>query len=165
MDEELKIKQRRYKSDLTISGGTYIVFGIWNIVKTLIQLTGGYQSLVEEMAEQNISAFVTKTILAILFILVAVIIIPFHLFIGRSAIAYANDRKAKRIFFILTPLLLIEAVAEVPMYVMMFTDENQVYESLIAAIVMQITTIIVLFDMLRSMYFLKNIRKETAEVT
>lgn len=165
MDEALKIKERRFKSDLSISGGTYILFGVWNIVKSVIEVTGQYQSLQGEMAAQGISALGTKIILALVFIIVTAVIIPLHFFIGRSAIAYADNRKVKKLFFILTPLLLLEAIAEVPFYAYALTGENPIYESLIAAIIMQVTTAVVLFDMLRGMYVLSKIRREQAEVT
>ena len=165
MDEALKIKERRFKSDLSISGGTYILFGVWNIVKSVIELTGQYRSLQDEMAAQGISALGTKIILAVMLIIVSAIIIPIHFFIGRSAIAYAGSRKVKKLFFILTPLLFLEAISEVPFYAYALTGESPIYESLIAAIIMQVTTAVVLFDMLRGMYVLSKIRREQAEVT
>ena len=163
MDDVVIIKERRLKTDLKISGLGYVAFGIWSFIKFLIQVTADYSVMFSSVSDVDIYSPLFMGILIAISAIVFAIVIPLYLYIGLSAMRYANGKKQLRIFPAIIVVLMIISVLEIPAYIEEILKLDNMLMANTASLLLQLTSIFVLFDMLRCTLGLRKIRKARAE--
>lgn len=163
MDDGLVIKERRYKTDLKISGLGYVAFGIWSFIKFLIQVTADYSVVFSQVEDADIYSPLFMGIMIAVCVVLFAIIIPVYIFVGLSAVRYANDKKKLRFFPVIVIVLLIISFAEIPFYIDEIANLDNLLMTNITSLLLQLTSMFVLFDMLRCVFGLRKIRRTKAE--
>ncbi len=105
MNTDSQIKLRRYCDNLRLSGMSYIILGIWAVIKILAMLTMDANT-VNELAKAFSQAGLdpndpfVKLIYQIMILIMVLIILYVHLRIGTGAIRYSKGRKKKGFLFL-----------------------------------------------------------------
>lgn len=158
MNEDIKVQQKKYRTNIETGGIVLIMSGVWGFLKFLMSLAVGGQTLMsildiskEKYAQLRIFILVTiiVTFAAILF---------FHFIVGFGAIRYAREKTTKTRFLIWTILLLILNAVCLPLYFYP-AEENTVEDSTIISMFVDLTLCICLFDLNASTIKLKKLLK------
>lgn len=163
MDDGVILKERRYKTDLKISGLGYVAFGVWSFIKFLIQVTADYSVVFSSVSDVDIYSPLFMGIMIAVCVILFSFIIPLYIFVGLSAIRYANGKKQLRIFPVIVIVLIIISFLEIPTYIEEIMNLDNLLMTNAASLLLQLTSIFVLFDMLRCTFGLRKIRKARAE--
>lgn len=168
MNHRNEILLRRYKKNMEISGSATILFGIWGILKTLMTITMNkeeYNKLTEGVDLQGLPMVAVILIYVIVFGVLFGFILLFHFKIGLGAIRYSRGNTKKKGFLLLAVLnMLINFLAFISFFTPFLGSKVKITDSMIAAILVDVTMIFMLFDMLYSAYRIKkllSIREET----
>lgn len=151
-----EVKMRRYQNLLMISGLGVIAFGLWTILKTILLL----------FVKENTLAELPDSLARVIFIVVLVVVLAvdflFRLFIGLSARAEGQGKKKGYAYIVFAILLAIFSLASV---VLIFFDvgETSILE-LTVSVIVEVTSLIVVIELLVAAFTVKKLRKELGEV-
>lgn len=154
---------RRYRHTLVITGGAVILFGLWDIAKSILQLM--FTQPLVKLVEQQTDALEQGDLLPFLLFTIVILVIFFmisfsiRLCVGRTAIAVGKGETRRCKIAIFWALFLLAVSASGPVLtVILYTEQSDVL-NMAASILVDVTSIIILVGMLRSFYM---VRKLTA---
>lgn len=160
--ENIKANIRRYKSSLIISGTGYIAFGIWSVLKSIIQITLGaeselFKSLMSE--DLNMPEFINVRIFIFSIVIVILLLIFFvHWYIGMGAVKYGRGTSRKKGFLLFAIPAAIFSIAEIPnLFKQMIEAGRSTLDTTLVACIMNLTMVWILADMMYSAYKLKKL--------
>ncbi len=155
--ESEKARLRRYENELHISGLGVVVFGIWSVLKTIIQIFMNPDELGIDLKDvfSNFVAWITVIVIVAIFCLV---ITAFHLYIGINASRAARGKNYKKGYVVATVIVLLINVLSMYAYKDSFQDTKNI-ETNIASFLVDITSVYVFFVILRSTFVIKKLRK------
>ena len=165
MNEQAAIDNRRYKDNLTVSGIGYIAFGLWSCIRIFIQLTSDYSLMFAEATDFDINTVEFKLLIAFTVLIISAVIISVHFYVGLSAISYANGRKKLKIYPAVVIILELSAVLELAYYIVDLISDTDMFFTKIVTIIVQLTTVLILFDIARNLFGLKKLRSTKEQVT
>ena len=161
MDEETKVKLRRYRKNIELNGKAMLLVGSWTVVKyfmiicfsdkTIMDLMGVTEEELEEYG-----AFVTVT-----FFLIMGIIVLMYIYLGRRAIKYAKGKSKRLFFLVFAALFLILTVLGLPGYFIEIKEDLTQIDTILAALFVDITTCFALGDMIYAAIQVKRLSKGT----
>ncbi len=160
----IDVSLRRYKKELSTSGGGYILFGIWSAIKVIMSAFIGELSVKKVVDTYEIepeSLMFFGSIYLTLIGIAAVAVVLLHLYVGLGAIRASNGSK-KRGYLWVTVVLLIFGIINLLGYGGQIGDLSNFShdDTTIAAFMVDVTVIIMLVGILRSAKMIKKLTME-----
>ena len=163
MFESDKELLRKYEDDLNVSGTGVIIMGAWGIVRVLMEIFLGAKDQLKLEEEDPVIIMAGMAVVFAIVVLIAVIVMKVHLYIGLNAMRAAKGRKYKKGYFAATVIILILSVAGMTSYREKLQDLNNI-DTTVAAILVDLTTIYILGVIIRSSLKIKELKgKELRE--
>ncbi len=168
-----QIKQRRAQDTLIIVGSGVILFGIWTVLKSIGMLFITREELMEQIREaidaQHLPVnerlvMVIALVMIGLFLLAGILI---RVIIGTSAIAAGRNRKHGAAYIPLTILMILTSMLSIGGGLGSFfisVKEETAGDSSLSGIIIEITSIIMLIEMLVSAARLRKYRKKAEKL-
>ncbi len=149
---------RKYKKNMEISGISLIVIGAWSVLKFCLNILLGEQTFQELLRVSDADMAKYRGVYIVLSVIVFALFMLLYLYLGKSAVMYAVGRKKKKFFLYLAAFTGIAMIAGIPMY---FTEKNASdhLNTIIASILVDLSTGFLLFDMVYSSVRLSRLRK------
>ena len=154
---------RRYNSNIRLSGRFFIFFGLWSVIRVILMFTMDSEFKSAAFADVELAAgdeWLFSIILFLLFAVIFIILMGFHLFIGISAIRYSKGKSKNILFLILAGLNMIIVLIGIPLNL-----DTTYYSiaSIIASTVVDLTMVFLLFDMIWSAIKVNRLSKAAKE--
>jgi hypothetical protein len=159
MDEESRVKARKYNKNIEISGEAMIMFGVWQVVKIALSFLVETEDVrrIVNRADLDMQTYLIIAILASFMVFVIVMI--FHLSIGLGALRYAKGKSKRKGFLFLSVLVVLGTVFFMPSYVNNLDNERDI-DTTIASIMVDVTMIFIQIDMMTSVIRLERLKKK-----
>jgi hypothetical protein len=159
MDEESRVKARKYNKNIEISGAAMIMFGVWEVVKIALSFLVETEDVrrIVNRADLDMQTYLFIAILASFIVFVIVMI--FHLSIGLGALRYAKGNSKRKGFLFLSVLVVLGTVFSMPSYVNNLDNERDI-DTTIASIMVDVTMIFIQIDMMTSVIRLERLKKK-----
>ena len=158
------IMLRRYKKELSTSGGGYILFGLWSVIKIIMSVFIGELTVGKIVDQQELDpelrVIFTSIYLAMMGI-AAVAVLLVHLYVGLGAIRASAGSK-KRGYLRVTVILLVANIISLMSYGGYFSDLSNfsIDDTTIASFMVDVTVVIMLIGILRSEKMIKKLTME-----
>ena len=151
MNEKTQIDLRRYQSNLALSGMAYIAFGIWSVIRLIIQFALTDLKMNPESLEMLSGSTALFAAFAVIVVFIVINLTGIQIIIGFKAIKYARNLGGSVILPIVTAFLVLLHIFDI-VYIFMaiFDTKQDGTDTSIAAILIEITTLIIVFDMMWS---------------
>jgi hypothetical protein len=157
MNEDIKVQQKKYRTNIETGGIALIISGVWGFLKFLMSLAFGAQTLMS-ILDISREEYEKLRIFILVFIFVSFgAILFFHFIVGLGAIRYAHGKSSKTRFLIWTILLLVINFVCLPLY--FYPTDDSVEDSTIVSFFVDLTLCICLFDLNASTIKLKKLLK------
>ena len=149
---------RRYKKNIEISGIALFIIGVWSVLKFLITVMMGSQSLQDVLQVSDAEMEKYRGVYIVALMIMFALFMLLYLYIARSAIYYANGKKKKKTFMYFAAVLGILSLIGIPFY---FVSEDVLknIDMIIASIMVALSTCFLIFDMLYSSVMMKKLKK------
>ncbi len=152
INSQTQTRLRRLRSNLSESGTALILFGIWGVIRIVMELTmksGTYETILDEADLLRYGELAHIVIGSILMTIILLILI-FHLYIGISAIRFGSGQKKKRGFIVLAFIAMIANLYSIRGDLTNeITGRFQLDNLGAAAVIMDVAIAFVLFDIIR----------------
>ena len=164
MNSEIEIKLRHYKNNLAIGGRNYIIFGVWTVVKLLMELTLGdlrFSLLVDETVKNGVERSFAIICITVFIALLFAIIMIIHLMIGKNAVRFGKSQENRKRFYLYTSivaLINIIGLASYPIGIMNGTSALNL--TLIASVLVDLSMIFILLDLFYSALVIEKLIKQ-----
>ena len=167
-----KTRLRRDENTLIVVGTGVILFGIWSVVKALLQGNASFSNMLaevrledaglEELGFGDLSWLVAA--LAAAFVLIILLLdLSIRIFVGMSARAEGRGKKQGPVYLVLSVLLLVFSGIFVCSYLfVLFHGSDQVMDA-DAAIVVELTSFVTLLQMILSAVRVRRARRAEQE--
>lgn len=154
---------RRYNSNIRLSGRFFIFFGLWSVIRVILMLTmnsGVKDAVFEDIEVDEADKWLFLVILIIVFAVIFMAVMGFHLFIGICAIRYGSGKSKNILFLILAAVDIVIVLISLP-----FNLDTTYYgiASVVASTVVDLTMVFLLSDMIWSAIKVKSLIKATKE--
>ena len=155
-------KINHIKHNIYISGLGVILMGFWNVIKVAISLTVGAEKLsrqdvINEMTEDERVLFLIVTYVVL--VLFDIFVIFFHTHIGLNAMRRAKGKKFRKSYFFWSVILVVIVSIGIPSYFTNLQNMENI-DSVIAAVLVDLTMIFILGDIIISSTKLKKLEKK-----
>ena len=159
MDEQTRRLTKKYESNINLSGKSMLLFGLWDVFKFLANyLYGEADEYKQQLQEILQNEMIPSYIEWILVVFICFFIFSFNFYIGVKAIGYSKGKRRKVFFLIIAVILAVMTLTGIPLY---FEDFNvSDLDSIIAAILMDLAFVYMIFDMIYSAIRLRNINRQ-----
>jgi hypothetical protein len=160
---ETKKNIKKCESNITITGLGVLVFGMWSVLKFIIQTINGVD-VSAQLAELDVESHEDKLFIMLFTIIflaiIAFAILLFHSYVGIKAIGYGRGVSRKRGFLIPAGVMAVLNVVSVIMYFRPKDGTINFDDTRIAALLVDITLCYILFDMIFSAIRLGILKKQ-----
>ena len=163
-NSESEIKLRRFRSNLASGGRSYIIFGLWSVVKLLLLTVwgeDGVEPALEELAvELEVSKGFIILVTVIVMLLIFAIIMIVHVVVGLNAIRFSKGKNNKKRFYIFTVITTLITLLGFAQYSGNITSGvTKVDELFIASVVVDASMAFILIDMVYSAIMIGKLEK------
>ena len=150
------VKKRRCQDLLMLSGLGVIAFGVWSVLKTIL-LFIFRDDLLAEVPDDTFS----RVFVFVFIGLILLIDFSARLFVGLSARAEGSGKKKGYAYIVFAVLI---ALASLTSLVLVFFDAGTTsLLELVVSVIVEVTSIVVVFEMLAAAFAVKKLRKEEGE--
>ena len=167
-----KMRLRRDENTLTVVGSGVILFGVWTVVKMVLQEINRFPELMAELGVDELGFEETgladlgldPNLLAMAVAFTVVIIVylmdlGLRVFVGLSARAEGRGRPQGRLYLILAGLLLVLSGLSFVSYVITYFSHSEYVVDADAAILVELTSFITLLQMIISAVRVRRARR------
>ena len=171
-----KMRLRRDENTLTVVGSGVILFGVWTVVKMVLQEINRFPEFMAELGVDELGFEETgladlgldPNLLAMAVAFTVVIIVylmdlGLRVFVGLSARAEGRGRPQGRLYLILAGLLLVLSGLSFVSYVITYFSHSEYVVDADAAILVELTSFITLLQMIISAVRVKRARRMEKE--
>jgi len=158
-----KVRLRRYKDDLYVSGQGILVMGIWSAIKFIMQI---FLMPNDDLKPDTDDPMLRVVYMAVVIILVAIImllILRLHFYIGLNAIRAAKGKRYKKGYYFAAIILLAITVLSMTGYKDMFKKPENI-DTTIASMLVDLTTIYIFVIVIISTNKIKTLKTKAQEV-
>lgn len=157
-----EVKLRRFENLLVLSGSGVIIFGLWSCVKAVLGMIFKTDDIVEAFGGDVFVRFLVIFIYIVIGIFL-LIDLGLRVFIGLSARREGLGKKKSFVYVIFAILLTIaSSYSTVDTIISEFQSTETLLEMLVTVFV-EITSLIVMIEMIVSAFVVKKLRKELKE--
>ena len=171
-----KMRLRRDENTLTVVGSGVILFGVWTVVKMVLQEINRFPEFMAELGADELGFEETgladlgldPNLLAMAVAFTVVIIVylmdlGLRVFVGLSARAEGRGRPQGRLYLILAGLLLVLSGLSFVLYVITYFSHSEYVVDADAAILVELTSFITLLQMIISAVRVRRARRMEKE--
>ncbi len=171
-----KMRLRRDENTLTVVGSGVILFGVWTVVKMVLQEINRFPEFMAELGVDELGFEETgladlgldPNLLAMAVAFTVVIIVylmdlGLRVFVGLSARAEGRGRPQGRLYLILAGLLLVLSGLSFVSYVITYFSHSEYVVDADAAILVELTSFITLLQMIISAVRVRRARRMEKE--
>ena len=144
----LKKKIKKCESDILICGLGVMVFGLWSVLKFIIEMLYGNLDYLEEINEGDPQIRVL-VMLGVAFF-VSAFILGIHTYIALKAFRYVNGPRRKKGFLVLVVILAIVTAINIPDYFRNDAGKFIIDDTIVAAALVDVTLFYILCDLVYS---------------
>ena len=158
-------KLRRYKNNLITGGRGLIAFGMWNTFKVLISILTGETDLHAQLEDASNSMGdasgvlgIGAVVLSYLILMLPVLIM--YIYTGSSAYKEGMGIKKKSFYLFVAAIMILTNSFEIILYIVgAISDEFEFLLSSIPSILIDITTLLLLVDIMYSAVMSRHLSK------
>lgn len=171
-----KMRLRKDENTLTVVGSGVILFGVWTVVKMVLQEINRFPEFMAELGVDELGFEETgladlgldPNLLAMAVAFTVVIIVylmdlGLRVFVGLSARAEGRGRPQGRLYLILAGLLLVLSGLSFVLYVITYFSHSEYVVDADAAILVELTSFITLLQMIISAVRVRRARRMEKE--
>ena len=171
-----KMRLRRDENTLTVVGSGVILFGVWTVVKMVLQEINRFPEFMaelgvdelgfEETGLANLGLDPNLLAMAVAFTVVIIVYLMdlgLRVFVGLSARAEGRGRPQGRLYLILAGLLLVLSGLSFVLYVITYFSHSEYVVDADAAILVELTSFITLLQMIISAVRVRRARRMEKE--
>ncbi len=161
-----EVKLRRYQNLLTISGLGVIAFSLWSIMKSFLFIFLRNEVFTEALKMKNVpDDFRVRAILYSIFGSIILFDFLLRLYVGLSARAEGFGKKKGYAYIVVAFLIAIASLFSIVMifFDIRFTGVTSLME-LIVSIIVEITSAVVMIELIAAAFTVKKLNRELGEV-
>ena len=166
MNSDIETQLRRCRTNLRDSGRGYILFGLWTAIKVFMTATMNKKYLndvLDAVDTEHMDADAVKLIpvmTVLVFLIIALVAVIVHLYIGLSAIRYSSGKKKTKFFLIFAAIIILMNLVTIPSYFLNYEDLIARYnDSAAASTLVDLTVSFLLADIIYSVYRMDKLKK------
>ncbi|MBR1855516.1 MAG: hypothetical protein IJ803_00390 [Oribacterium sp.] len=150
MDEETKVKLRRYRKNIELNGQAMLLIGLWTILKYIIINYFGDKTVMGliEVTEEELRLW-GGDMYVLLYALLGFMYLM-YLYVGREAISFAKGHRKSIVFLIFAGLHWFLLFIGIPGYIIEIKGNLMKLDAILAALIVDIATCYVLGDIIYS---------------
>ena len=164
MNSEIEIKLRKFKNNLAIGGRGYIIFGVWSIIKLLMQLSMGeqnFKSVVTASMAEGVSYLFAMICTIVVIVLICSMVMIVHLMVGLNAIRFGKGKNNRKRFFAFTTIVALINLLGFSIYpVGLVNGFYSVDIVFIASILVDLSVVFILIDLFYSAVMIEKLIKQ-----
>ena len=152
-------KLRRYEDDLYVSGVGAMVMGIWSVIKLVMQifLKGeDYLGLKDLDQESGIGTVIVLKIISVILVL---IVLALHFYIGLNAIRSAKGKPHKKGYTVVAVVFMVLTVLGMYDYREGFNATD--FDTTFASMLVDLTTVYIFFSVIISTFRINKLKEMT----
>jgi len=157
-NSQIQIKLRRYQNMLIISGTGTIVFGIWSILKTIINYSADIGSLIHLFDDVEADGLF-KVLAYVLFALIVLTDLGLRLIIGLSARSEGLGRKRRYAYIVLAVILAVISAILFIVLLVRFVLAGNIINTVVSMFV-EGTSLFALIELIISAVMVKTLTKK-----
>ena len=171
-----KMRLRRDENTLTVVGSGVILFGVWTVVKMVLQEINRFPEFMAELgadelgfeetglADMGLDPKLLATVVAFTVVIIVYLMdLGLRVFVGLSARAEGRGRPQGRLYLILAGLLLVLSGLSFVSYVITYFSHSEYVVDADAAILVELTSFITLLQMIISAVRVRRARRMEKE--
>ncbi len=155
-------KINHLKHNIYISGLGVVLMGFWNVIKVYISINVGAERFQKEEILADLpedEKWFFYLLSYAIFIVLDAIVIFIHNFVGLNAMRRAKGKKFRKSYIFATIVFFVVVITGIPSYFGNLRDLKNI-DSVLAAILVDLTLIFVLGDIIISSFKLRKIEKK-----
>lgn len=158
-----KVRLRRYKDDLYVSGQGILVMGIWSAIKFIMQIFLMPNDDLKPDTDDPMLRVVYMAVVIILVAIIMLIILRLHFYISLNAIRAAKGKRYKKGYYFAAIIFLALTVLSMTGYKDMFKKPENI-DTTIASMLVDLTTIYIFVIVIISTNKIKTLKTKAQEV-
>lgn len=155
-------KINHLKHNIYISGLGVVLMGFWNVIKVFITLNVGAERFQKDAIIADIpddEKWIFYLISYVILLVLSAIVIFIHNFVGLNAMRRAKGKKFRKSYILAAIIFFIVVFCGIPSYFTNLKDLKNI-DSVIAAVIVDLTLIFILGDIIISSFKLKKIEEK-----
>ena len=159
MDEETKVKLRRYRKNIELNGKAMLLVGCWTVLKYIMIICFSDKTIMDLMGvtEEELEEY--GAVVSVAFFLIMGIIVLMYVYLGGRAIKYAKGKNTKLFFLVFAALFFVLNLLGLPGYFLEIKKDITQIDTVLAALFVDITTSFALGDMIYAAIQVKRLSK------
>jgi hypothetical protein len=161
MDEEIKVKLRRYRKNIELNGKAMLLIGFWTVAKYFMIICFSDKTVMDLMGvtEEELEEYgIVETVA---FFLILGVIFLMYVYLGRRAIIFAKGKKNNVFFLVFAAIFMLLTFAGLPGYFIEIKNDPSQFDTILAALFIDITTCFALGDMIYAAIQVNRLSKGT----
>ncbi|MBR3586451.1 MAG: hypothetical protein IKO00_10545 [Oscillospiraceae bacterium] len=162
-NDALHIQLRKNQDTLKIVGLGVMAFGAWSIVRTILYTTLQWNSIIENMVEQELSAKTAGIMYIIVSVMIMAVEIAIRLYIGRSAIAEGKGERKRSGYIVVAFLIALLNLSLMFSFFMLLGTRTEISLDALVTMFVELTSTVILLEMCQSAIRVRKLRRQIAE--
>ena len=162
-NDALHIQLRKNQDTLKNVGLGVMAFGAWSIVRTILYTTLQWNSIIENMVEQELSAKTAGIMYVIVIVMIMAVEIAIRLYIGRSAIAEGNGERKRHGYIVVAFLIALLNLSLIFFFFMLPDARAEIGLNSLVTMFVELTSTVILLEMCQSAIRVRKLRRQIAE--
>ena len=162
-NDALHIQLRKNQDTLKIVGLGVMAFGAWSIVRTILYTTLQWNSIIENMVEQELSAKTAGIMYIIVSVMIMAVEIAIRLYIGRSAIAEGKGERKRSGYIVVAFLIALLNLSLMFSFFMLLGTRTEISLDALVTMFVELTSTVILLEMCQSAIRVRKLLRQIAE--
>ena len=162
-NDALHIQLRKNQDTLKIVGLGVMAFGAWSIVRTILYTTLQWNSIIENMVEQELSAKTAGIMYIIVSVMIMAVEIAIRLYIGRSAIAEGKGERKRSGYIVVAFLIALMDLSLMFFFFILLGTRTEISLDALVTMFVELTSTVILLEMCQSAIRVRKLRRQIAE--
>ena len=162
-NDALHIQLRKNQDTLKNVGLGVMAFGAWSIVRTILYTTLQWNSIIENMVEQELSAKTAGIMYVIVIVMIMAVEIAIRLYIGRSAIAEGKGKRKRPGYIVVAFLIALMDLSLMFSFFMLLGTRTEISLDALVTMFVEFTSAVILLEMCQSAIRVRKLRRQIAE--
>ena len=162
-NDALHIQLRKNQDTLKIVGLGVMAFGAWSIVRAILYTTLQWNSIIENMVEQELSAKTAGIMYVIVSVMIMAVEIAIRLYIGRSAIAEGKGERKRSGYIVVAFLIALMDLSLMFFFFILLGTRTEISLDALVTMFVELTSTVILLEMCQSAIRVRKLRRQIAE--
>ena len=162
-NDALHTQLRKNQDTLKIVGLGVMAFGAWSIVRAILYTTLQWNSIIENMVEQELSAKTAGIMYIIVSVMIMAVEIAIRLYIGRSAIAEGKGERKRPGYIVVAFLIALMNLGLMFSFFMLLGARTEISLDALVTMFVELTSTVILLEMCQSAIRVRKLRRQIAE--